>query len=265
MALFTGVQHLYTFNIVASLIYHLLPNVWKTSYSIRASILVHVLYWPSYSKDKFISCVVPRPSQWFFHFGKEIVIPWANIWRLRWMFQNLPLPAAHEAVTAAMVLLLDAMKNDEILCHQTSPFYPERWTKVVLQERAVVCSVYRLPWRCSITPSMSYATMNITFTTHCVGCTFFGEENRMLPFIWLAVQVWLVWATAVFVHSDDLSKKVVTFPLVLVQQGLSDCRAVPLLHLGNFIGIQLAATFEVTQNVMQNVKHTFVIYSDFRC
>ena len=32
-------------------------------------------------------------------------------------------------------------------------------------------------WRYSVvlyTPSVSYATVNITFTAHCVGCTFFG-------------------------------------------------------------------------------------------
>ena len=36
------------------------------------------------------------------------------------------------------------MKNDGILYHHMSSFSPELWTKVVLQERAVVCSVYRL-------------------------------------------------------------------------------------------------------------------------
>ena len=58
------------------LIYHLLPNVWKASYTISASIFVNVPYWPPYTRDKFISCVVPGPSQWFFHFGEEIVITW---------------------------------------------------------------------------------------------------------------------------------------------------------------------------------------------
>ena len=31
-----------------------------------------------YSMDKFLSCVVPGPSQWLFHFGKEIVIAWTQ-------------------------------------------------------------------------------------------------------------------------------------------------------------------------------------------
>ena len=76
MALFTGVQHLCTFNIVVPLIYHLLPNVWKASYrpTINKSIFVDVPYWPLYSTDEFISCVVLGPSQWFFHFDGEIVI-----------------------------------------------------------------------------------------------------------------------------------------------------------------------------------------------
>ncbi|KAJ4433129.1 hypothetical protein ANN_15386 [Periplaneta americana] len=31
------------------------------------------------STDKFISGIEPGPSQWFFHFGEEIVIAWAHI------------------------------------------------------------------------------------------------------------------------------------------------------------------------------------------
>ena len=67
------------------LIYHLLLNVW-TPYTISASIFVDVPDWP------LISCVVPGPSQWLFHFRKEIVIAWTRIGSVRWMFQNLPLP-----------------------------------------------------------------------------------------------------------------------------------------------------------------------------
>ena len=46
---------------------------------LMASIFVDVLYWPFYSTDKFLSCVVLSPSQWFFHFGEEIVIAWTHI------------------------------------------------------------------------------------------------------------------------------------------------------------------------------------------
>ena len=54
-------------------------NIWKMLYTISTSIFVDVPYWlPPYSTDKFISCVVPGPLQWFFHFGKEIVIAWTQ-------------------------------------------------------------------------------------------------------------------------------------------------------------------------------------------
>ena len=46
--------------------------------AISASIFVDVPYWPHYSTNKFISCVGPSPSQWFFHFGEEIVIAWTT-------------------------------------------------------------------------------------------------------------------------------------------------------------------------------------------
>ena len=61
-----------------SLNYHFFLNVWKASYTISASIIVDVPYQPPYSTDKFISCVLPGPSKWFFHFGEEILIVWAN-------------------------------------------------------------------------------------------------------------------------------------------------------------------------------------------
>ena len=60
------------------LIYHLLPNVWKVSYTISASIFVDVPYWQPYSTEKSIYCVVPGPLQGFFHFGEEIVIAWTQ-------------------------------------------------------------------------------------------------------------------------------------------------------------------------------------------
>ena len=78
MALFTRVQHLCIFNIVADLIYHLLSNVWKASYSTSASIFVDLPYWSPYSRGKFISSVVPGPSQMFFRVGEEIVIAWTQ-------------------------------------------------------------------------------------------------------------------------------------------------------------------------------------------
>ena len=99
-------------------IYHLLPNVWKAACTIRASIFVDVPYWPPFSTDKFISCVVSGPSQWFFHFGEEIVIAGIHIGWVRWMFQNLPLPAAQEVRDSSSATPYIVMKNDGIVYHQ---------------------------------------------------------------------------------------------------------------------------------------------------
>ena len=61
------------------------------------------------------------------------------------MFQNLPLPEAQEVRDSSSVVTpFIVMKNDGVLYHQVSSFSPKRWTNVVLQERAVVASVYRL-------------------------------------------------------------------------------------------------------------------------
>ena len=125
MALFTGVQHLCTFSIVASFICHLFPNVWKALYTISASIFNDATYWPPYSTDKFISCVVPGPSKWFFHFGEAIVIAWVHIRWVRWMFHNFPLPAAQEVRDSSGVTPCIVMKNDGVLYNQVSSFSPE--------------------------------------------------------------------------------------------------------------------------------------------
>ena len=117
MALFTGVQY------SRSLIYHLLPNVWKASYTISASICVDVRYWPLYSTDKFISCVVPGPSQWFFHFGEDILIAWTHIGWVRRMFQNLPLRAVEEVRVSSGVTPCIVKKND--MYHQVLHAVPK--------------------------------------------------------------------------------------------------------------------------------------------
>ena len=76
--------------------------------------------------DKFISCVIPCPSQWLFYFGEEIVITWTHIGLIRWMFQNLPLQAAQvvrdssSGVTSCIV-----MKNYGVLYHQLLHAVPE--------------------------------------------------------------------------------------------------------------------------------------------
>ena len=110
---------------------------------ISTSIFVGVPYLPLYSTDKFISCVVPRPSQWFFHLGEEIVIAKIDIGWVRWMFQNFPLPEAQEVRGSSSGMSpYIIMKNDGDVHLQVSSFSPEHWTNMVLQERAVVGNVY---------------------------------------------------------------------------------------------------------------------------
>ena len=104
------------------LVYYLLPNVWKASYTVRASIFVDVPYWLPYSMDNFIPCVVPCPSQWFYHLGEDIVIARTHIEWVRCMFKNLPLPAAHDK---SAVIPCIVIKNDGVLYHQVSLFSPE--------------------------------------------------------------------------------------------------------------------------------------------
>ena len=116
MTLFTGVQHVCTFSTVAPVIYHLLPNGWKASYTISASIFVDAPYWPSYGRDKFISCVVLDLSLWLFHFVEEIAIAWTHIGWVRWIFQNLPMPAALEVRE-------QKQRCDSLHCHEQSQVF----------------------------------------------------------------------------------------------------------------------------------------------
>ena len=106
--------------------------------------------------------------------------------------------------------------------------------------------------------------MNIIFTAHCVGHTFFGrgEPGCFHSFDWLLefgsykrAQV----SSTVMIHPRKSS---VSFPLVPIQQGLCYFIAVPLLHLENFMGYPTRRSFAVTQNVVQNVEPSFVTYSD---
>ena len=114
-------------------------KVWKASYTISASIFVDVPYWPPYSTDKSISCVVQAPLQWFFHRNNRasmLDVPESPI-------------ASSSGVTPCIV-----MKNDWVLYHQVSSF-----SLVVLQKHAVVDNIYLClggtVW-CSITSLVSY-------------------------------------------------------------------------------------------------------------
>ena len=138
MALFTRVQHLCTFKIVAPLMYHLFPNAWKASYTISASIFDDVPYWPPYSKDKFIYCVVPGPSRWFFHFGEAVVITWTHIGEER---------CKRSVMTAAVWLCV---------AWRMMGFCTTKCRRFLLS-------------------AMLYARMNIAFTAHCVRRTFLGR------------------------------------------------------------------------------------------
>ena len=66
---------------------------------------------------------------------KQIIIAWIGIRWVRWMFQNLPLPAAQEVrdsssgVTPCIVMI-----NDRLLYHQVSSFSPESmWLRFLHQ------------------------------------------------------------------------------------------------------------------------------------
>ena len=123
MALFTGAQYLCTFNIVAPPLFISFSKCLEGVVHNQRVHFVGVPYWPSYGTDKFISCVVPGSSQWFFHFGEEIAIAWTHIGWVRWMFQNFPLPAAQEVRDNSNgVTHCIFMKNDGVLLHQVSSF-----------------------------------------------------------------------------------------------------------------------------------------------
>ena len=61
------------------------------------------------------------------------------------MFHNLPLPVAQEVRDSnSSMNPCIFMQNDGILYHQLLSFSLERWLKMVLQECAIVGSVYHL-------------------------------------------------------------------------------------------------------------------------
>ena len=98
------------------LIYHLLSNVWKASYTISASIFVDVPYWPLYSTGKFICCVVSHPSQWYFHFCEEIVMVWTHIGWVRWMFSTWGYPVLR-------LLWIASLPSQNVLIHRVNVRY----------------------------------------------------------------------------------------------------------------------------------------------
>ena len=139
MALFTGAQHLCTFNTVSLFITFCQKFGRRSTPSARPYLLMFRIDRPTAR----VSCVVPGPSQWFFHFGEEIVIARTHIGWVRWLFQNLPLPREQEirdsssgGVTPCLV-----MKNDRVLYHASRSPWKEssvlrsRATSILIQER----------------------------------------------------------------------------------------------------------------------------------
>ena len=134
------------------------------------------------------SLVLYGPLQRFFHFGEEIVITCTDIGWVQWMFQNLPLSAEQEVCDDSWgVTPSTVTKNDGVPYHQMSSFSPEHITKVELQERAIVSSIYCLLWRYSV---MQYYLINVIHhnkhhlhSTLCRAHFLCTRRTGMLPFI----------------------------------------------------------------------------------
>ena len=156
------------------------------------------------------------------------------------MFQNLQLPAAQEVCDSSSgVTPCIVMKNDGILYHEVLSFSPERWTKVALQELALVGSVYRLLWRYNVV--QYYPISVIRHNEHhlhsklCRARFLWTRVTGMLPFIWLAFQVWCVWTSPGFAIATICPK--MSSPSFLYQSNKA-CRlhSGTIVALGNFMG-----------------------------
>ncbi|PNF41942.1 hypothetical protein B7P43_G14638 [Cryptotermes secundus] len=91
------------------------------------------------------------------------------------MLQYLPSPAGKEILDSVSSMNpCSLMKEDGVHCQQVSSLSPEYWTKMILQEIAVVGSVYCLSLRYSV---VQYHSINvICHNEHChVGHTLFGR------------------------------------------------------------------------------------------
>ena len=212
-----------------------LPNIWKVSYIIRASIFVHVQYWPSYST--------------FFHFGEEIVITWSYIVVVRWMFQNLPLWKVEEVRDSSSGMTA-RYSHEEWLGFVASGAELFSWA---LDEggAAGMCSSRQcLPSALEVRV-VQYYTINvirhndIIFTANCSGRTFLGEENLDASNHLTGVISLVRMSEPRFRPYRRLVQESHQLPLVPIQQGLWDCIAMPFLHLGNFIGYSTRWKFAV--------------------
>ena len=144
MALFIGIQHLCTFNIDVTLIIHLMPNVWKGSYTISASTYVNVPYWPPYSMDKFIFCVL---------FGPVVVL---SLWR-----------SDHNRMNAYQVSIVDVPESPIVSCAR-GPWQQQRCDSLHCFEEwwgSLPPSALRSPWKysCVLRPRAT----SILIQEHC--------------------------------------------------------------------------------------------------
>jgi len=94
---------------------------------------------------------------------------------------------------------LHCQKDDGIRCQQVLSLSPECWTKMITEEIEVVGSVYCLSLRDS---AVQYHSINVIchnehrlHITLCRAHFLWTRGARMLPFIWLSLQMW-------FVHYD---------------------------------------------------------------
>ena len=134
------------------LIYHLWPNVWKESYTISVSISVDVPLWLPYSKDKFISCVVPGPSQWFFHSSEEIVIAWTHIEWVRWCSRISHCQQHKKSLSTAVVWILVLSRRMMGFCTTKCCFLlsaGRMWCCKNMQYYSVFLSLRRLIYKLS--------------------------------------------------------------------------------------------------------------------
>ena len=97
-----------------------------------------------------------------------------------------PMSVAQEVHDSSGVTPCILMNNDEVLYYEVSSFSPDRCTKVVLQEHAVVGRVYRLPWRYSV---VHYCPINVILhnehhlhSTLCRAHFLRMRRTEMLPF-----------------------------------------------------------------------------------
>ena len=212
---------------------------------------------------KFI-CVLPDPSQWFFHFGKEIVIAWTRIGWVQWMFQNLPLPVVQEVhdSSSSGVTPCIFMKNDGVLYHQVL-FFSLSTDKGGAAVMCISRQHFSLPWKYSV---VQYFPINIVCHNkhhlHCILCRarfLWTRRTRILPCVDWHLKFGSYDEPRFFPHSEDSSKKVVTFSLVLDQQSNGD-----RLHFNNELWIiNWNLKFDMYPTcfkfaVTQNVKHSFV-------